>query len=91
MQTLPEMLRKDLIHQTMKLKNKKVIRIIKGELSWNIMKEIVALKTKMYCYLTDDDQVEKKVKNTKKCGIKQEIKFQDYKKCLSSRNLPAQS
>ena len=55
------------------------------------MKEIVALKTKMYCYLTDDDQVEKKVKNTKRCGIKQEIKFQDYKKCLSSRNLPAQS
>ena len=36
----------------------------------------------MYSYPTDDDHVDKKEKGTKKCEIKREIKFQDYKECL---------
>ena len=36
----------------------------------------------MYSYPTDDDHVDKKEKGTKKCVIKREIKFQDYKECL---------
>ena len=41
------------------------------------MKEIVALRPKMYSYLTDNDNVGKIAKSTKKCGIKQEAIFQD--------------
>ena len=36
----------------------------------------------MYSYPTDDDNVDKKEKGTKKCVIKREIKFQDCKECL---------
>ena len=43
------------------------------------MKEIVAPRHKTYSYLTDHDQVEKKVKGTKKSVIKREIKFRDHK------------
>ena len=31
------------------------------------MKEFVALRLKMYSYLTDDGYIDKKVKSTKKC------------------------
>ena len=43
------------------------------------MKEFVALKPNMCSYVTDDGHVDKKVIDTKKCVIKQEIKFEDYK------------
>ena len=33
----------------------------------------------MYSYLTDNDYYDKKGKSTKKCIIKEEIKFKDYK------------
>ena len=36
----------------------------------------------MYSYLTDDDYVDKKEKDTKKCVIKREIKIQDSEECL---------
>ena len=45
------------------------------------MKEFVAT---MYSYLADDDNVDKKAKGTKNCGIKREIKFKDYKLCLEN-------
>ena len=53
--------------------------LIKDELGGKIMKEIVAPRHKTYSYLTDHDQVEKKVKGTKKSVIKREIKFRDHK------------
>ena len=44
---------------------------------------MVTLRLKMYSYLKDDDHDEcsekKKAKGTKKCVIKREIKFQNYK------------
>ena len=32
--------------------------------------------------MTDNDKIDKKAKGTKKCVIKNMIKFDDYKKCL---------
>ena len=36
----------------------------------------------IYNYLTDDGQVDRKTKGTKKCVIKRERKFKDNKTCL---------
>ena len=46
------------------------------------MMEFIALRPKVYTYLTDDGKEDKKAKGTKKCVIKRMIKFDDYKKCL---------
>ena len=78
------MLKKDLIHQIMKLstgKNKKVIGLMKDELGGRVITEFVALRPKTYSYLTDDCKEDKKAKGTK-CVIKRMIKFNDYKNCL---------
>ena len=63
-------------------KNKKVIGLMKDELGGKIMTEFVALRPKTYSYLTDDCEEDKKTKGTKKCVIKRELKFNDYKDCL---------
>ena len=47
------------------IKNKKVIGLTKNELGGKIMKEIVALRLKMYSYITDEDLIDKKAKDTK--------------------------
>ena len=63
-------------------KNKKVIGLMKDELGGAIITEFITLRPKTYSYLTDNDQIDKKTKRTKKCIIKKMIKFDDYKKCL---------
>ena len=63
-------------------KNKKVMGLIKDELGGKIMTEFVALRSKLYSYLTDDFEEDKKAKGTKKCVIKIELKLTDYKDCL---------
>ena len=58
---------------------------MKNKLSGGIMKWFIALRPKMYSYLsylTDDDSVDKKKKTTKKCVIKCKFKITDSKKCL---------
>ena len=45
------------------------------------MTEFVALRPKTYSYLMDDGINDKKAKETKKCAIKQRLKFNDYKDC----------
>ena len=57
---------------------------MKYELGGKIMKEIMALRPKIYSYLKDDNHVDKEVKGTKKCVIKQKIISQDYEKCLEN-------
>ena len=49
-------------------KNKKVIGLMKDELSGGIMKEFVALRAKMYSYIDDRSEL-KKCKGIKKCVI----------------------
>ena len=63
-------------------KNKKVIGLMKDELSGKIITEFVTLRPRIYLYLTDDGKGDKKTKGTKKCVIKKMIKFNNYKKCL---------
>ena len=55
---------------------------MKDELGRKIMTEFVALRPKTYLYLTDDCKEDKKTKGTKKCVIKRQLKFNDYKNCL---------
>ena len=63
-------------------KNEKVIGLMKDELGGKIITEFATLRPKTYSYLTDDGKEDKKAKGTKKCVIKNMIKFNDYKKCL---------
>ena len=60
-------------------KNKKVIGLFKDELGGRIMKEFCVLRAKVYLYLMDDNSEVKKGKGTKKCIIKQEFMFENYK------------
>ena len=68
-------------------KNKKVIGLMKDELGGKIMTEFVALRPKIYSYLTDDCEENKKAKGTKKCVIKRRLKFSDYKDCLLNNEI----
>ena len=63
-------------------KNKKVIGLMKDELGGGIITELVALRPKIYSYLTDDCKEDKKATGTKNCVVKRMIKFNDYKNCL---------
>ena len=63
-------------------KNKKVIGLFKDELGEKIMKEFCSLRAKTYSYLMDDNSEIKKSKGTKKCVIKRELMFENYKDCL---------
>ena len=63
-------------------KNRKIIGLIKDELGGKIITEFISLRPKTYSYLTEDGKEDKKAKGTKKCVIKNMIKFNDYKKCL---------
>ena len=63
-------------------KSKKVIGLFKDELGRKIMKEFCVLRAKTYAYLMYDDCEKKKAKVTKKCVIKRELMFKNYKDCL---------
>ena len=65
--------------------NKKVIGMFKDELNGKIMSEFCALRAKTYTFLWDDngkDSEKKKAKGTKKCVIKKELMFENYKDAL---------
>ena len=72
-------------------KNKKVIGLMKGELGGKIMTEFVALRPKIYSYLTYDCEEDKKAKGTKKCVIKRRLKLNDYKDCLLNNQIVLKS
>ena len=63
-------------------KNKKVIGLFKDELGGEIIKEFSALRAKTCAYLMGEDSEVKKTKGTKKCIIKRELMFENYKDCL---------
>ena len=63
-------------------KNKKVIGLFKDELGGKIMTEFCALRAKAYAYKLDDDTEMKKAKGTKKCIVKRELMFENYKDAL---------
>ena len=61
---------------------KKVYGLFKNELGRKVMKESVALRSKTYAFLMDDDSEKKKAKGTKKRVIKRELMFENYRGCL---------
>ena len=72
-------------------KNKKVVGLFKDELGGKIVTEFCALKAKAYSFLIDEftdadyeknEIVNKKAKGTKKCIIKREFLFENYKDSL---------
>ena len=46
------------------------------------MTEFCTLRSKVYPYKLDDDTEHKKAKGTKKCIIKRELMFENYKESL---------
>ena len=65
-------------------KNKKVIQLMKNELSGKIVIKFVGLRAKSYSYLIDDGSEDKKAKNTKNFVIKENFKFENYKNSLET-------
>ena len=63
-------------------KNKKVIGMFKDEIGGKIMTEFCALRAKSYAFKLDDDTEMKKAKGTKKCILKRELIFENYKDAL---------
>ena len=65
-------------------KNKKVIGLMKDKLGGKIMIGFVSLRLKTYEYAIDVDKVNevKKTKGTKRCVIKEKLKFKEYKNGL---------
>ena len=63
-------------------KNKKGIGLFIDGLGGRIMKEFCALRAKTYPYFMDNNSDIKKSKGTKKCLIKQEPMFENYKDYL---------
>ena len=64
--------------------NKKVIKLMKDELGRAIMTEFVALRPKLYAYRKLNGSEDKKCKGIKKCVVKKNVNFDDYKECLNS-------
>ena len=57
------------------------------KLDGKIMTEFPILRPKIYSYLTDDSDKNKKAKGTKKCIIKQKLKYEDYEHYLGASQL----
>ena len=65
-------------------RNKKVIGLMKDELGGEIMRELVALRPKMYACKVGNSE-SKRCKGIKHCVVQKTISFEDYKNCILSR------
>ena len=68
-------------------KNEKIIGLMKEKLGGEIMKEFFGLRAKTYIYLKENNNENKKAKDTKKCVIKRKLKFQNYTDSLKAARL----
>ena len=57
-------------------KNKEAVNLVKDELEWEIMKEIVGFRSKTYSYLRENNDELNIVKGTKTFVVKRKLKFQ---------------
>ena len=71
----------------LKGKNKNIIGLMKDDLGGKLITELGALRPKIYIYLIDDSDKNKKIKMQKKCVIKRKTEFEEYKHCLEAMNL----
>ena len=60
---------------------------MKDQLGRKIMTKLFGLRLKTYSYLIDDGSEDKKAKSIKKCVIKRELKFKNYKNYLEATKL----
>ena len=60
---------------------------MKDELCRKIQKKFVGLRAKTFSYLIDIDSEDEKAKGTKKCVIKGNIKYEDYKNSLEAAQI----
>ena len=51
---------------------------MKDKLSKRMMKEFAALRAKIYTYVTNSNDEDKKAKGTRTCFITRKPKFEDY-------------
>ena len=51
------------------------------------MNDFYTLRPKAYAYLMDNGSEKKKTKGTKKCVIKRNIMFKDYKDCFFNNKI----
>ena len=59
----------------------------KDKLGGRIMTKFVGLRSKTYAYSIDDFEEKKRNKGVKKCVVKNELKFTEYKDCLCNSNV----
>ena len=62
--------------------NKKVLGMFKDELGGKIMTAVVAVTAKAYAFKNEDGSEYKKAKGKKKCVVKKELTFENYKEAL---------
>ena len=55
---------------------------MKDESGNNMITEVVALRSKVYAYKTNDNKIGKRLKGIKKSVTDNEITFDNYKDCL---------
>ena len=60
---------------------------MKDELGRKMKIKFDGLTAKNYSQLIDDDSEDKKAKGTKKCVIRRELQFENYKSCLKATQL----
>ena len=63
-----------------------VIRLIKDEISGEIIEEFVALRPKLYSYRKSDGSEDKKCKGIKMNVVKRTLTFKDYKNYLFKKS-----
>ena len=59
-------------------KDKKIILFMEGELGGKIITGFASFRSKIYSYLINDRDGNKKAKRTRWCVIKGKLKFEDY-------------
>ena len=62
--------------------NKKVLGMMKDEAGGKTIKEFVGLRAKLYSFIMDDGEENKKCKGVKKQVVESSISHEDYKTCL---------
>jgi hypothetical protein len=73
-------------HKLYNATNKKVIGKFKDETNGLPIIEFVALRSKVYSFIKDNDKVERKCKGVKK-AVQQSLQFPEFKDCLLDRKV----
>ena len=64
--------------------NKKVLGMMKDEAGGKTIKEFVGLRAKLYSFIMDDGEENRKCKGVKKQVVESSISHEDYKTCLTT-------